>query len=280
MTNSSGAICYEADFYPFGGERIYTNNCDPDYKFTGKERDGESGLDYFGLRYDSSQYGRFMSPDSMFIGNKLLSSPQDLNLYAYALNNPIHYNDPDGKDWQTAWNDVKTFAGSIYGKLSIGAAIEAKVKVGSGEAKAGIQAKYSWEQSLNGNGTVSNNIGIGAKAGVPGGPQSGLSVEVSQVVARVSGDTGKITGKESPTIETVVGTEVKTIGSSISSENVGLGLEEGPGLLLGAEVGATKSGLSALSDAWTQIKNEISPPTPPPPQPPVCIGYGDEKQCS
>jgi RHS repeat-associated protein len=32
-------------------------------KFTGKERDSESGLDNFGARYDSSQYGRFMSPD-------------------------------------------------------------------------------------------------------------------------------------------------------------------------------------------------------------------------
>jgi RHS repeat-associated protein len=34
------------------------------YKFTGKERDSESGLDNFGARYDSSQYGRFMTPDS------------------------------------------------------------------------------------------------------------------------------------------------------------------------------------------------------------------------
>jgi putative transposase len=33
------------------------------YKFTGKERDSESGLDNFGARYNSSQYGRFMSPD-------------------------------------------------------------------------------------------------------------------------------------------------------------------------------------------------------------------------
>ncbi len=32
-------------------------------KFTGKERDSESGLDNFGARYDSSQYGRFMTPD-------------------------------------------------------------------------------------------------------------------------------------------------------------------------------------------------------------------------
>src|SRR5690242_8754535 len=57
ITDYSGTVCYDADFYPFGGERPYTLNCDPDYKFTGKERDSESGLDEFGARYYSSQYG-------------------------------------------------------------------------------------------------------------------------------------------------------------------------------------------------------------------------------
>jgi RHS repeat-associated protein len=36
---------------------------DNHYKFTGKERDAESGLDYFGARYYASSMGRFMSPD-------------------------------------------------------------------------------------------------------------------------------------------------------------------------------------------------------------------------
>ncbi len=36
------------------------------YKFTGKERDSESGLDNFGARYDSSSMGRFMSPDGFY----------------------------------------------------------------------------------------------------------------------------------------------------------------------------------------------------------------------
>ena len=36
------------------------------YKFTGKERDSESGLDNFGARYNSSNLGRFMSPDKPF----------------------------------------------------------------------------------------------------------------------------------------------------------------------------------------------------------------------
>ena len=37
--------CYDADFYPFGGERAYTTTCTQNYKFTAKERDSESNLD-------------------------------------------------------------------------------------------------------------------------------------------------------------------------------------------------------------------------------------------
>ena len=37
--------------------------CSPPSRYTGKERDTESGLDNFGARYDSSSLGRFMTPD-------------------------------------------------------------------------------------------------------------------------------------------------------------------------------------------------------------------------
>ncbi len=96
-TNSSGSICYDADFYPFGGERIVTDTCDSAYKFTGKERDGESGLDNFGARYDSSQLGRFMSPDPANYG-AIDKSPQTWNAYSYVANNPLNATDPDGLD--------------------------------------------------------------------------------------------------------------------------------------------------------------------------------------
>ena len=60
------------------------------YKFTGKERDTESGLDYFGARYYGSSMGRFMSPDPL---GGHMENPQSLNKYAYALNNPGYGND-------------------------------------------------------------------------------------------------------------------------------------------------------------------------------------------
>jgi RHS repeat-associated protein len=53
------------------------------YKFTGKERDTESGLDNFGKRYNASSMGRFMTPDPVGIMKQKLLDPQQWNMYAY-----------------------------------------------------------------------------------------------------------------------------------------------------------------------------------------------------
>ncbi len=90
--------CYDADFYPFGGERWYTDSCDSHYKFTAKERDTESGLDNFGARYNASTLGRFMSPDPDNAGAAAGNNPQSWNAYSYVLNNPLNAVDPDGLD--------------------------------------------------------------------------------------------------------------------------------------------------------------------------------------
>jgi RHS repeat-associated protein len=66
------------------------------YKFTDKERDSESGLDYFGARYYSSSMGRFISPD-YFANDIDKFNPQSLNRYTYARNNPLVYVDPTGE---------------------------------------------------------------------------------------------------------------------------------------------------------------------------------------
>ncbi len=64
--------------------------------FTGKERDAESGNDYFGARYYASSMGRFMSPDPSGLYYADLTNPQSFNLYSYALNNPLRFIDPTG----------------------------------------------------------------------------------------------------------------------------------------------------------------------------------------
>ena len=66
-----------------------------DEKFTGKERDAETGLDYFGARYMSSAQGRFTSPDPLLSSGRP-DDPQSWNRYAYVSNNPLRYTDPFG----------------------------------------------------------------------------------------------------------------------------------------------------------------------------------------
>src|SRR5271154_5164517 len=69
---------------------------------TGKERDQESGNDYFGARYYASSLGRWTSPDWSAkvepVPYSKLDDPQSLNLYSYVRNNPLSRNDPDGHE--------------------------------------------------------------------------------------------------------------------------------------------------------------------------------------
>jgi RHS repeat-associated protein len=81
---------------------------------TGKERDTESGNDYFEARYYSSSMGRFMSPDSPKYAEK--TNPQSWNLYAYVDNNPLSRTDPTGTNWFNVngnwqWHDGNTYDG-------------------------------------------------------------------------------------------------------------------------------------------------------------------------
>ena len=104
VTNSSGMILDDSDFYPFGGERIITASSGNTYKFTGKERDSESNLDNFGARYGASTMGRFMSPDPTRIMKQKFTDPQQWNMYAYVRNNPLRLVDDNGK-WPTDIHD-------------------------------------------------------------------------------------------------------------------------------------------------------------------------------
>jgi RHS repeat-associated protein len=117
LTDAAGNVQSRTDYLPFGEEIAsnwgnrssiagYTAVTSIRQKFTGKERDGESGLDFFGARYFSGAQGRFTSPDPLSILQEaesheelgeFLSNPQHWNKYAYSLNNPLKYVDPDGR---------------------------------------------------------------------------------------------------------------------------------------------------------------------------------------
>jgi RHS repeat-associated protein len=98
ITSSTGGVQEQYFYYPFGGLLSSIGSDSNHYKFTGKERDTESGLDYFEARHYASTMGRFMQPDPLFAIPLHVVSPQRWNMYAYVVNNPTNYVDPDGKD--------------------------------------------------------------------------------------------------------------------------------------------------------------------------------------
>jgi RHS repeat-associated protein len=102
ITDSAGVIKAESDYYPWGGELQFVNNDSNDYKFTGKKRDIETGLDYFGARYYSNGLGRWASADwsatPIPVPYADFHDPQSLNLYTYVRNLPTTRVDADGHE--------------------------------------------------------------------------------------------------------------------------------------------------------------------------------------
>ena len=122
VTGEDQSVLSRHDYLPFGeeigaalgnrdqasGVSGYTASLadGPTQKFTGKERDNESGLDYFGARYFRGAGGRFTSADAPF-ADQFAENPQSWNLYSYTRNNPLRYVDRTG--------DSATVAGGFIG---------------------------------------------------------------------------------------------------------------------------------------------------------------------
>jgi RHS repeat-associated protein len=106
LTDPTKANFDSVDFMPFGEQ--LAGDSGSSHKFTGKERDSESNLDFFGARYYGGNMGRFMNPDPLYIEMHRLADPQQLNLYTYGRNNPLSITDPTGLDITAAEHAVPT----------------------------------------------------------------------------------------------------------------------------------------------------------------------------
>jgi RHS repeat-associated protein len=93
LTDNNGNVYDSLDYLPFG-EQIAGGTATT-HKFTGYERDAESGLDNAQARYYGSSLGRFMSPDPYNAGADP-TNPQSWNMYSYVINNPLTFTDPSG----------------------------------------------------------------------------------------------------------------------------------------------------------------------------------------
>lgn len=94
ISNLDGEVVQHIEYVPFGEVFLEEKNAkwNTPYLFTSKELDKETGLYYFGARYQDPKLSIFISVDP------LAEKFAGWSSYAYAINNPVIYVDPDGKD--------------------------------------------------------------------------------------------------------------------------------------------------------------------------------------
>jgi RHS repeat-associated protein len=155
VTDTNGVIQDESDFSPYGEEMVVSESIAQNYKFTGKERDSESGLDMFGARYYGSSLGRFMTPDWAAGPNPVpyasFSDPQTLNLYGYVRNNPLSRADIDGHHWWNKLGNLFTDAGCwCEGEKAKAAATAWRKKVAAERAGTSpeLRAQFSFQVTV------------------------------------------------------------------------------------------------------------------------------------
>ncbi|HZT72543.1 MAG TPA: RHS repeat-associated core domain-containing protein [Terriglobales bacterium] len=190
MTDGSGNVLagnWPHAYTAFGAD-------DPHYvapterrRYTGKERDPESGLDYFESRYYSSAAGRFLSPDEAdsdslsdpFTGQALFSdpgplpyaditSPRSLNKYLYGEDEPLRFTDPDGHCAICVALLVGATVGATAGALSEGFAEELK------------REKLNWGKIGH---AAEGGAVTGALTAVPGLGELGIAAKLGAVAA-------------------------------------------------------------------------------------------------
>jgi len=196
-------------------------------RYTGKERDTESGLDYFGARYYGSNMGRFMSPDP-FLNSGRPSNPQTWNRYTYGLNNPLRNTDPTGL--YTCSGDKKQCSG-VADALKAAQGALGNLKKGSADYK-----NLSAAISAYGKAGVDNGVHVGF------GSTSGAGNTTVGVMADASGN--KMTTADNPTGQNINVTIDPSKNGSLNQEAITLG-HEGSHVADGtALVGALPSSLA------------------------------------
>jgi len=184
---------------------------------TGKERDAESGNDYFGARYYASTVGRFLSPDWAAKAEPVpyasLDDPQSLNLYSYVRNNPLSRVDADGHAF-----GVDDLIGALAGG-AVGAGVEVVKDLATGEkitaggvVGAAVGGALFGEGIVNAPETLGGSVVLAAAA--KGAVQGAVSNAVQQGVDIATGEQKTFSGK-SLAVSTAVGAVTEGIASKI-----------------------------------------------------------------
>ena len=212
VTSQSGAVVARHDYLPFGAEVAtgYGGRTSPwgtadsiAQKFTGQERDAETGLDFFGARYFSGAQGRLTSADAPF-NDQNVDNPQSWHLYSYGRNNPLTFIDPTGTttcdaNGDNCHDDVTVDGGSGDGVPYFWSWSSFWNSFGSQAAQTAVNITDSALRFIAaprdpgcmgramGTGIVTGGV-VGAYAGLAGGPAAEITVPAfSAVMAAGSG---------------------------------------------------------------------------------------------
>ncbi|HTR36880.1 MAG TPA: RHS repeat-associated core domain-containing protein [Bryobacteraceae bacterium] len=290
--NSAINVVERYDYAPFGEEltagidgristspQFYSTNQYPTVtpdsttdKFTSKERDAETGLDFFGARYFSSAQGRFTSPDwsakPQPVPYATLNDPQTLNLYAYVRNSPLSINDPDGHEilcygCGAGGQDVP--AGDHKTTPISGA--EKQVETGILELGAALATGGASEELAAGGHLLKAAVGAIASGGL-------VASGVIRIIATVSGNEPEKTEQAATSIGAVT-TPVGLVTTAVTgSTSLGATASDAKGVVSvvqkPSEAAKDPGGTVVTVGNFIQdIKNLLKPPPPPaPPQPP------------
>ncbi len=221
-----------------------------------KERDAETGLDYFGARYFSSAQGRFTTPDwsakPQAVPYADFSDPQTLNLYAYVRNNPLNRTDPDGHVCIFGFGDTCTPSPAKTATQGAAAGTGAQL-LNDGIRRGQYQQAASQLSGPGGSaarkalqaGTYSNLSPIGqgmtdaAKAARVGQLAGKTAEQLAGSASTTSGTWNAIGGASK-----VVGAAGVVVGVGIAASNIASAPEGQRGQVVAGQAGALGGGLA------------------------------------
>lgn len=240
VTDEGGNVVERHDYLPFGEEWCGTAVCGSvtpgqPKRFTGKERDAETGLDYFGARYHRAHLGRFTTVDPGQKTGENLVDPQRWNRYAYVRNNPLRYVDPDGRESDDAQRAAQGAAAAA------GTALVQDARV-----RADYVSKVRGLSPTDSAGRTAAKIAA-REASTP------VGAALAEAMAPIAGEAGRVAGTASKTRAGVnsamtsagaAGKGLLVVGIGISVANVAMAPEGEQGRVATQEVGAWAGALS------------------------------------
>ncbi|MBV1854852.1 SpvB/TcaC N-terminal domain-containing protein [Catellatospora tritici] len=237
LDDRARVISYE-EFHPYGStsyQGVRSGLEAPKrYRYTGKERDEETGFAYHGARYYAPWLGRWLSADPAGLAD-------GVNVYAYARGNPIVNSDPTGHLSWGQWAGIA--AAVVVGTvITVGTAGLAGPVVGTvaagiiggivGGAAGGAIGEVV-EAAVDDRPITAANVGRAALVGaVVGGVFAGAGAAASAVARSAA---GRAVGQA--IASSAAGTAARSLATRIASSGAGQAVRGAAGRVAASRVG-------------------------------------------